>query len=67
MPLIKRATTAKDTWDALKAYHEKATVSKRVLLLKKMCRMELGEGGDLDRHIMEMEVSSTKSATQVRF
>jgi len=55
LPLIEKATTAMDTWSALKAYHEKATVSKRVLLLKKMCRMELGEGGNLDKHIMEIE------------
>lgn len=55
MLLIKKTTTARDTWSALKGYHEKATVSKRVLLLKKMCRMELGESGSLDKHLMEIE------------
>ncbi|KMQ89363.1 hypothetical protein RF55_11019 [Lasius niger] len=54
LPLIKKATTARDT-SAFKGYHEKATVSKRVLLLKRMCRMELGESDNLDKHLMEIE------------
>lgn len=35
---FKKVTTARDTWSALKAYHEKKSdsFSKRVLLLKKM-------------------------------
>lgn len=56
LPLIKKAMTARDTWSALKAYHEKATILKRVLLLKKMCRMELGESGNLDKHLMEIDL-----------
>lgn len=54
LPLIKKATTARDRWSVLKA-HEKATVSKRMLLLTKMCRIEVGEGGSLEKHMMEME------------
>ena len=39
--LIRKLTTAKETWDALKKYHEKSTLSNKVNLLKKLCGLKL--------------------------
>lgn len=48
---IRSATTAKDAWKALKEYHQKATLTSKVLLLKRLCRTVLGEDGDMEAHI----------------
>lgn len=34
---IRKATSAKEAWDNLKAYHEKATLSNKVQLMRKNC------------------------------
>lgn len=48
---IRETTTAKDAWDALQAYHEKATVNSKFRLLKNVMRMRLDENGDMEAHI----------------
>lgn len=53
--LVKAAATAKDFWEQLKSYHEKVTVTSRVSLLKKLCNLNLFEGGDLESHLFEVE------------
>lgn len=48
--LIRNCTSAKDVWDALKNYHDKGS---EVYLLKKLTRLELPEGGDMEQHLQE--------------
>ncbi|KMQ90899.1 integrase core domain protein [Lasius niger] len=52
---IKTKKTAKDTWKALKDYHEKSTLTKKVFLLKEICSMRLREDGDMESHINKMQ------------
>lgn len=53
--LIKDAESAKDVWNKLKTYHEKATMTSRVSLLKKICSLNLCESGDVEKHLIELE------------
>lgn len=53
--LVKGATNAKDFWKALRDYHEKVTVTSRVSLLRKLCNLNLVEGGDMEAHLFEVE------------
>ena len=53
--LIRKLTTAKETWDALKKYHEKSTLSNKVNLLKKLCGLKLTETGNMEQHLAKME------------
>lgn len=59
MHLVKGATTAQDAWTKLKAYHEKATMTSRVSLLKRICNLNLvegnAEGPDMERHLFELD------------
>lgn len=43
MNLVKGAATARDAWLKLKAYHEKASMTSRVSLLKRICSLNLSE------------------------
>lgn len=52
---IKRHSSAKQTWDALKAYHQKSTLSNKVCLLRKLCKLSLSESGDLEAHLIVMD------------
>lgn len=54
-PLIKDCTTARAVWDALKAYHEKSTITSQLSLLIRLCDSKLGESGDVERHLLEMD------------
>lgn len=51
---IRNTKTAKEAWEALKAYHEKATLTSKVFILKKLCRMNLSEDGNVETHIESM-------------
>ena len=53
--LIRKLTTAKETWDALKKYHENSTLSNKVNLLKKLCGLKLTENGNMEQHLAKME------------
>jgi hypothetical protein len=53
--LIRKETTAKSTWNALKRYHEKSTLSNKVSLLKKLCAQKLSESGNMEIHLALME------------
>lgn len=44
---IRNAKTAKENWNSLKDYHQKATLTSKVLLLKRLCRTTLEEDGDI--------------------
>lgn len=52
---VKKATTAREMWHNLKTYHEKATIGNQALLLQQLCALNLSEGGDVERHIEEIE------------
>src|SRR6218665_27532 len=53
--LIRKQTTAKGSWKTLKKYHEKATLSSKVNLLKRLCGLKLTEHGDMENHIAKMQ------------
>lgn len=60
---IKKHTSAKETWDALKAYHQKTTLSNKVCLLRKLCKLSLSESGDLEAHLIVMDEIMDQLAT----
>lgn len=51
---VKDAVSAREAWVALKDYHQKASLTNQVYLLKKLCSMKLAEDGDMDIHINHM-------------
>ncbi|KAK2580008.1 hypothetical protein KPH14_010773 [Odynerus spinipes] len=51
---IKKTTSAKEAWDSLKGYHEKASLSNIVYTLKRLCRSRLAENESMERHINGM-------------
>lgn len=53
--LIKSSTTAKEVWDALRTYHEKATITSQLSLLIRLCDTKLGESGNVEKHLLEMD------------
>src|ERR1700733_9667699 len=53
--LIRKQITAKGSWQALQKYHEKATLSSKVNLLRKICALKLTEFGDMENHLAEMQ------------
>ena len=48
---IKSVKTAKQAWTTLKEYHQKATLTSKVLLLKRLCRTVLSDDGNMEAHI----------------
>lgn len=50
---IKHLQNAKDIWDTLKQKYAKASLMNKVLLLKKLCRMQLGSKS-MEVHIADM-------------
>lgn len=52
---IKKAETARDMWNNLKTYHEKATIGTQAMLLQQLCSINLGEGGEVEKHLEEIE------------
>lgn len=55
LQLIRNDTTSKAAWKSLKDYHQKSTVATKVSLLKKLCKMELKDGGDMEAHLFKMD------------
>src|SRR6218665_1453483 len=47
--LIRKQTTAKGSWQTLKKYNEKATLSSKVSLLKRLWWLKLTEHGDMEK------------------
>jgi len=52
---IRKLTTAKESWDALRKYHEKSTLSNKVNLLKKLCGLKLTDDDNMELHLSQME------------
>uniref|UniRef100_A0AAG5DG86 Retrovirus-related Pol polyprotein from transposon TNT 1-94 n=1 Tax=Anopheles atroparvus TaxID=41427 RepID=A0AAG5DG86_ANOAO len=46
--LVRDTASAKEAWEALKRYHE---AGSEVYLLKRLTRLELAEGGDMESHL----------------
>lgn len=57
---IRNLKTAKETWNALKDYHEKNTLTNKVYLMRSICSLKLEEGGDAIMHINTMNDLFTK-------
>lgn len=53
---IRSKTTAAGTWKALQNYHQKASLSSKVMLLKNLCSMKLTENGNIEEHIIGMSI-----------
>jgi transposase InsO family protein len=53
--LVRKETTARGMWQALKLYHEKSTLSNKVSLLRKLCALKLTETGNMEDHLAHME------------
>lgn len=51
---IRNLTSAKSTWDALKTYYEQDTLTNRSALMRRICRLMLQEGGDMEQHVQQM-------------
>jgi hypothetical protein len=46
--IVKDAKTVKATWDALKLYHHKATLTSKVSLLKELCNKNFQDGDNME-------------------
>lgn len=55
LSVVRTCKSAKECWEALKAKHEKNTVTSRVSLFKKLCSLNLAEGGDVENHLVVLE------------
>lgn len=53
--LIKDCASARAVWDALRAYHEKATITSQLSLLIRLCDAKLGESGNVEKHLLDMD------------
>uniref|UniRef100_A0AAG5DSQ9 Integrase catalytic domain-containing protein n=1 Tax=Anopheles atroparvus TaxID=41427 RepID=A0AAG5DSQ9_ANOAO len=47
--------TAREMWQSLLEYHEKATIGNQVTVLRQVCFKNLSEGGDVEKHLEEFE------------
>lgn len=50
---IRSARTTKQSWDALKNYHEKNKLANKVYLVRSISALKLEEGGDVRTHILK--------------
>lgn len=48
-------------WDTLKQYHEKSTLSNKVILIWRICGAKMGEGGDMEEHFDHWSVNGIVS------
>ncbi|GBM97221.1 Retrovirus-related Pol polyprotein from transposon TNT 1-94 [Araneus ventricosus] len=51
---IKYETTAKATWNKLKAIHERSNLSSKLFLLRKLYATKMSEDGNMNEHIAQM-------------
>lgn len=52
---IRNETSALGAWNKLKQYHEKATLSNKVHLMRTICSLKMDEGGNVPEHINQMQ------------
>lgn len=53
--LIKKAETSKAAWKELQEYHQKSSLAHQASVLKKLCKLELEEDGDMELHLFQIE------------
>jgi len=51
---VKKLTNARECWLALKKHHEKSSLSNKVIILKKLCRLQLKRGQAMEDHINDL-------------
>lgn len=52
---VKKCDTARKMWENLKECHEKATIGNQAMLLQQLCSKNLCEGGNVEKHLEEIE------------
>lgn len=55
LSLVKDVDEASVAWQQLKDYHMKTTTTSRVSILKKICSLNMSDGGNMEKHIFEIE------------
>lgn len=55
LQLIKNARTAQETWNILRDYHVRQSSAGKVGLVKRLCRLEMEENGDVEEHMIKMD------------
>lgn len=53
--LIRDKTTAKEAWDALKQYHEKASGLNKFTLIVELLKLSYQDGDDMEKHIAKIQ------------
>lgn len=53
--LIRDKTTAKEAWDALKQYHEKANGLNKFTLIVELLKLSYQDGEDMEKHIDKIQ------------
>lgn len=51
---IRNSTTAKEAWRALKAHHEKDTLSNKVTLIRRICCCKMEESDSMNDHLTNL-------------
>lgn len=51
---IRNSVSAKESWTILKNYHEKATMTNKIVLMRKIFSTKMVANGDVENHISEM-------------
>lgn len=49
---IMDAASANDMWEKLKGYHERGSLSNKIHVLRRLCSMQLTEGGNMSEHLV---------------
>lgn len=61
--LVRDAVTAAEVWKVLQDFHEKVTMTSRVALLRRICSLNMAEGGDIEKHLYDLEELFDRLAT----
>lgn len=61
--IIDETTTAKEAWRLLKEKFETFSFSECVFIMKKLCKMQLDEYGDMERHLNDIQIELKKLAS----
>lgn len=51
---VRKEVSAAGAWNALKGAHEKSTLTNKIYLLKRLCRMQLPSNGNMTEHVNTM-------------
>ena len=51
---VMQKSTAKEMWDALKDYHERASLSSKIHVVRQLVSIRMSEGGNMAEHLKSM-------------